>query len=121
MRTLQMDALFAVKYSYLIPLLPLLAAVVAGFLGARWLKGNSHWPIWIGVGASAILSLILLFGTLGLAHKSGNATAEATPAIAGHVSGAAESIKALSATKKVFTWLVAGTPGEPGYFFANFS
>ena len=44
--------LFAVKYSYLIPLLPLLGAMIAGFFGAKILQGQSHWPIWIGVGAS---------------------------------------------------------------------
>jgi NADH-quinone oxidoreductase subunit L len=59
--------LFAVKYSYLIPLLPLIGAAIAGFFGAKILKGNSHWPIWIGVGASAVISLSLLFQMLGLA------------------------------------------------------
>ena len=57
-----METLFAVKYSFLIPLLPLIGACVSGFFGARWLKQNSHWPIWIGVGCSAILSFLLLFG-----------------------------------------------------------
>src|SRR6185503_14526366 len=61
----EMDELFAIKHSYLIPLLPLLGACISGFFGARWLKGNSHWPIWIGVGCSAILSFALLFGMLG--------------------------------------------------------
>ena len=54
-----------VGWSYLIPLLPLIGAVISGFLGAKWLKGKSHWPIWIGVGISAVLSLTLLFGMLG--------------------------------------------------------
>src|SRR5437762_7194752 len=60
-----MGSLFAVKFSYLIPLLPLIGAMVAGFGGARWLKQNSHWPIWIGVGLSALLSFVLLFGMIG--------------------------------------------------------
>src|SRR5688572_18353944 len=51
---------FVIENSYLIPLLPLIGAVVAGFFGARHLKGQSHWPIWIGVGISAVLSLTLL-------------------------------------------------------------
>lgn len=46
-----MHDLFAVKYSYLIPLLPLIGAAISGFLGAKWLKQQSHWPIWLGVGA----------------------------------------------------------------------
>ena len=49
-----------VAHSYLIPLLPLIGAMISGFFGAKWLKGNSHWPIWIGVGISAIISIGLL-------------------------------------------------------------
>ncbi|MEM7809442.1 MAG: proton-conducting transporter membrane subunit, partial [Planctomycetota bacterium] len=52
------------KISWLIPLLPLVAAAVAGFAGKRILGGRSHWPIWIGVGGSAVLSLALLFTML---------------------------------------------------------
>ncbi len=64
-----MEALFAAKFSYLIPLLPLIGAAIAGFSGAKWLRGQSHWPIWIGVGLSAVISLSLLFGMLGLWHE----------------------------------------------------
>ena len=53
------------NHPYLIPLLPLVGAVVAGFFGARHLRGRSHWPIWLGVGASALLSLVLLLGAAG--------------------------------------------------------
>ncbi|MDP9174785.1 MAG: NADH-quinone oxidoreductase subunit L [Planctomycetota bacterium] len=63
-----MDALFAVKYSFLIPLLPLIGAAIAGFAGAKLLRGQSHWPIWLGVGASAVISLSLLFQMLGMMH-----------------------------------------------------
>src|SRR5207237_8495125 len=55
---------FVIEHSYLIPLLPLIGAAAAGFFGARHLKQNSHWPIWIGVGASALLSIALLLGML---------------------------------------------------------
>jgi NADH-quinone oxidoreductase subunit L len=82
--------LFAVKHAYLIPLLPLLGAMLAGFLGARFLKQQSHWPIWIGVGASALLSLSLLFGMLGVWNKS-----------EGHE-------PALSQSVKWFDWITAG-------------
>src|SRR3954464_9042891 len=61
-----MEHLWQVQYSFLIPLLPLAGAIIAGFLGARFLKQHSHWPIWIGVGISAIISITLLFSTLGL-------------------------------------------------------
>ena len=79
--------LFAVKYSYLIPLLPLLGAIIAGFFGAKILRGNSHWPIWIGVGDSALISLSLLFGMFGLWHDG----------------------KPLSAVVDWYTWIEAGT------------
>jgi NADH-quinone oxidoreductase subunit L len=55
---------FALNHSYLIPLLPLLGAAVAGFFGARWLRGQTHWAIWLTVGASAVLSLVILFGMI---------------------------------------------------------
>ena len=55
---------FALQYSWLIPLLPLLGAAIVGFAGAQRLRGNSHWPIWLTVGGSAVLSLMILFGML---------------------------------------------------------
>ena len=50
-----MENLFAIKYSYLIPLLPLLGAAIAGFLCTGKRKTLAHWPIWISVGTSAVL------------------------------------------------------------------
>ena len=50
--------------SWLIPLLPLLGAIVAGFAGKKYLRGASHWPIWLTVGASAVLSLAILVAML---------------------------------------------------------
>ena len=67
---------FVIQHSYLIPLLPLIGAVISGFFGARHLKGNSHWPIWITVGISAVLSMVLLFGMLGHAGHDSKAFAE---------------------------------------------
>src|SRR5687767_9912486 len=68
---------FVIDHSYLIPLLPLIGAAVAGFFGARWLKGHSHWPIWIGVGASATLSISLLVGMMARSHHGEVAPQEA--------------------------------------------
>ncbi len=59
-----MEHLFAIKHSYLIPLLPLLGAAIAGFLCTGKRKTLAHWPIWISVGISAILSITLLLGML---------------------------------------------------------
>ena len=54
--------------AFLIPLLPLIGALIAGFLGAKWLRDKSHWPIWISVGISTLLSIGLLLATLNDAH-----------------------------------------------------
>src|SRR4051812_45814693 len=56
------------EVSYLIPLLPLIGACVSGFFGAKWLKGKSHWPIWIGVGASAFMAIGLLIASIDVVH-----------------------------------------------------
>ena len=53
---------FALDHSYLIPGLPLLAAVLVGLFGKRVLRGQSHWLIWLGVGASAVMAFMILFG-----------------------------------------------------------
>jgi NADH-quinone oxidoreductase subunit L len=91
-----MDALFAVKYSYLIPLLPLAGAIIAGFFGAKILRGQSHWPIWLGVAASAVISLSLLSGMVGL-WRGG---------------------KPLNITVDWYTWIEAGSfNATAGFFF----
>jgi NADH-quinone oxidoreductase subunit L len=88
---------FAVKYAYLIPLLPLIGAVISGFFGAKWLKGQSHWPIWLGVGASAVISLSFLWQMT-----------SATPDANG----------LLSVSRHVYWWIEAGSfRADVGYFF----
>jgi NADH-quinone oxidoreductase subunit L len=107
-----MAHLFAVQYSWLIPLLPLIGAAISGFLGARYLKQLSHWPIWITVGASAILSFMILFGMLSVpadgesaadAHQTSH-RAEPT-----HVEAAA-----FPRTRSVtwYSWITAGGADE---------
>ncbi|HEY2587995.1 MAG TPA: NADH-quinone oxidoreductase subunit L [Tepidisphaeraceae bacterium] len=109
-----MDHLFAVQYSILIPLLPLIAACVSGFFGARYLRERSHWPIWIGVGASAILSFILLFGMLGH-HNEAQLLPNASDATAHAEAGdAADGHWALSTTKVWYEWIGAGDPAKMG-------
>jgi NADH-quinone oxidoreductase subunit L len=51
---------FVIEHAWLIPLLPILGAIVAGFFGDIFLKGKAHWPIWISVGCSCLLSLVVL-------------------------------------------------------------
>jgi NADH-quinone oxidoreductase subunit L len=92
-----MQDMFAVQYAWLIPLLPLIGAVMAGFFGAKWLKGQSHWPIWLGVGASAIISLSLLWQMT-------------------HTDADADGVLAVS--RHVYWWITAGHFNvDVGYFF----
>jgi len=126
-----MEHLFAVQYAYLIPLLPLLGAVVAGFFGARFLKGQSHWPIWLGVGASAVISFTLLFGMLKLTHHgdghgAGHAAAPATHADAHASAHAAPGFAVgqpnpqagepdpIGYVRTIYNWIEAGDPAKAG-------
>src|SRR5690349_12170807 len=108
-----MAELFSVKYSYLIPLLPLIGACVSGFLGAKWLKQQSHWPIWLGVGASAVLSFLLLSGMLGFSGKG-----EALRAGGAETATAQKSEEhpTLSTTSIWYEWARAGDPRNEGKF-----
>jgi NADH-quinone oxidoreductase subunit L len=45
---------------WLIPALPLLASIITGFLGPRWLRGQSHWPTVIAFALSTFLSITVL-------------------------------------------------------------
>ena len=44
---------------WIIPLLPFLGALIAA-IGGRWLKGNAHWPVVLGIGSSFVCSLFPL-------------------------------------------------------------
>ncbi len=113
-----MSDLFAFQHAWLIPLLPLLGALLAGFLGARFLKRQSHWPIWLGVGASAVLSFSLLFGMLALWTK-GRESSVREPAgkwtveqanlerAAARDRGESKSVP-LARSIKWFDWILAG-------------
>jgi NADH-quinone oxidoreductase subunit L len=133
-----MEHLFAFQHAWLIPLLPLIGACIAGLFGARHLKEDSHWPIWIGVGISALLALSLLFG---MARQSAPIAAESKegstfmggparplvikdehvePAvpIAPDKTAAAPAPRPrdypLAKSVEVFTWLQAGDPNNEG-------
>ncbi len=96
-----MDHRFAVQYSFLIPLLPLLGAMASGFFGARWLKGRSHWPIWISVLGSAVLSFMLLAAMVQVSSAEDGASGHG-----GHAQ--------LSTSVKWFDWIIAGEPDDAG-------
>ena len=105
---------FAIEHSYLIPLFPLIAAAIAGFFGKRMLGQQSHWPIWLGVGASAVMSSSILLGMFGQ-HAAGpvrydrDATALA---MVGSASGSTVPVEAavseFSGAHEWFRWFNAG-------------
>ena len=96
-----MEHLWVVQHSWMIPLLPLIGAAIAGLLGfgGKGLRSQAHWPIWLGVGTSAVLSFILLFHTLGLVNSTSGESGEGA--------------RAISTTKVWFTWIEAGQGGRP--------
>ena len=53
------------SYFWLIPVLPLLAAVVIALFGPRFLKQQSHWPCVLAAGASAVLSFFVFAAVYG--------------------------------------------------------
>src|SRR5262245_30878760 len=53
-------------YLWLIPALPLFAAVVIAFLGPRFLRGQSHWPCVAAILASCLLAFWVLSAVDGL-------------------------------------------------------
>lgn len=98
-----MDQIFPIQHSYLIPLAPLLGAIIAGFFctGAR--KKLAHWPIWIGVGIAALMSFMLI-GQM-LQHVKPNEDGRGTASV-------------LAASKIFFSWISAGPLNVNwGYFF----
>ena len=55
------------EYAWLVPALPLLGAVIAA-AGGKWLKGQSHLPVALGIALAFLVSLGLLFNS-GTASK----------------------------------------------------
>jgi proton-translocating NADH-quinone oxidoreductase chain L len=51
-----------INAAWLVPFFPLLGAIVVA-VGARWLKGLSHWPVIGGIGLGFLVSLGLLFAS----------------------------------------------------------
>jgi NADH-quinone oxidoreductase subunit L len=99
---------FVIDHSYLIPLLPLIGAVIAGFFGAKILRGQSHWPIWIAVGISAVLSLTLLFGMM--RHVGGEEKQEA--AAAGEHETSSTASGQFFQHSHWYTWFDSGSGSE---------
>jgi NADH-quinone oxidoreductase subunit L len=103
---------FVIHNSWLIPLFPLVGALMAGFLGAKWLKQQSHWPIWIGVGISAALVIVLLVGMIGRAtHQPTEAPQAEHVTAQALVTGGFEAVHhqyPLSYSTTWWNWITAG-------------
>src|SRR5215831_14056298 len=52
-------------FLWLIPGLPLFAAVLIAFLGPRRLRGQSHWPCLVAIAGSSVLSFLVLATVVG--------------------------------------------------------
>ena len=104
-----MDQIFPIQHSYLIPLVPLLGAAIAGFACTGPRKKYAHWPIWLGVGFSALLSLCLLAQMIQYSHHLPELEANATPKVAEVT---------VSTIHNYFTWIEAGNfKASWGYLF----
>jgi NADH-quinone oxidoreductase subunit L len=60
-----------VAFLWLIPGLPLFAAVLIAFLGPRLLRGQSHWPCLVANAGSCVLSFLVLAAVLGWIRSGG--------------------------------------------------
>ena len=104
--------MWVIDHSYLIPLLPLIGAAISGFFGARWLKGQSHWPIWLTVGASAVMSFILLTGMYQQMPQRAHHEAEIQDVVPHGVNSTVPANTAdhfiLAKPVRYFTWIQAG-------------
>ncbi len=100
---------FVTHNSWLIPVLPLVAAIVVGLFGRNVLKGQSHWPIWAGVLASAVMAFVLLGGMI--SHTGGHATtAESVDVPEGAAIGSLIGPVATNTFSNTwFTWFSAGS------------
>lgn len=93
-----MEHFWVIENSWMIPLLPLIGAAIVGLFGAKMLKGLSHWPIWLGVGTSAVLSICLLLHAVSLTGEK----------------GAGEEHNGLSLSQPLFNWIQVGDPALQG-------
>ena len=91
--------LFAVKYSYLIPLLPLLGAIVAGFSGAKCAQGQVALADLDRRGRRAILSIIAAGWHVGHCRHARSRASAQYP-------------------RTVYTWIAAGNfIAKAGFYF----
>jgi NADH-quinone oxidoreductase subunit L len=99
---------FVTHNSWLIPVLPLVAAMVVGLFGRNVLKGQSHWPIWASVLASAVMAFVLLGGMVSLLSQvepAESIVVDQGTAI-GHLSDAKSTF---TFSNTWFTWFSAGS------------
>src|SRR5262245_21766110 len=109
----QFDALI-----WLVPALPLAAALLTALLGKHVLRGQSHWPTVLALAASTVISLALLVKVHDLTRdaKRGLApTAENVTEIVRQILQQAREPHAEHITKSLWTWAAIdhAHPGKP--------
>ncbi|MBI3462753.1 MAG: NADH-quinone oxidoreductase subunit L [Planctomycetes bacterium] len=90
---------------WLIPALPLAAAIATTVLGPRMLRKQSHWPCVAGSVSAALLSLILLF------------TVMARPQVISPSESAGPGAEPASSERStvVYHWITVGKPENPDF------
>jgi proton-translocating NADH-quinone oxidoreductase chain L len=120
---------------WLIPALPLLGAIVAGFFGPKWLKSKSHWPVVLAIAGACIVTILYaLVPLLGHDHEMSRIRAPSftwfeVGRVTVEYSIAVDPLTAvmLMAITFVGTWIaifsIGYMHGDPGYprFFAVLS
>jgi NADH-quinone oxidoreductase subunit L len=90
------------SYLWLIPALPLLAAVLTAFFGPKLLREQSHWPCVLATVASCVLSVFVFLAIYNA--SPGEGTEHIAPTL-----------------RTYYTWFEVGNPGEPGHVNVGFS
>jgi NADH-quinone oxidoreductase subunit L len=120
---------------WLIPGLPLLGAVVSGFLGPRLMRERSHWPVVLGCAGACAVALWVLSQLIGLPRDAmhritaPSVTWFSAGDLSAHYSIVVDPLTAVMLTAITFigTWISVFTigylHGDPGYprFFAVLS
>ncbi len=93
-------------FAILIPLLPLLSAILVGIIGLRFLRDRSHWLVIGGVGASLVLAC------LAWQAVATEAARDQSIAASPHAETAVGSVR-LSETIPIYDWFpVEATPAD---------
>src|SRR4051794_17654809 len=89
---------------WLIPILPLVASLIIGFFGPRFLRRQSHWPCVLAIAAAFVVAFLVFLDVRAAVHGSGHETF-------------APSITYFPDNP----WIQVGEPGQPFFLHVPFS